>query len=217
GDEQRAPLLRDDARRKIPAAGLSGRRADRLRDLPARDHQAAAGLGREALQRPAVDAVPGRRPLRSDGGAGDAGRRRARVLSAAPRLGAGRPLMHRSRAVVLLAVLLGQAGCAVRLPEAGECDRASADHPVCGLQNPEDVVALPGTGWLLASELRRQGDPPGSIIAFTLDGAEAMTVVGPSHPAERLDDPFLAKLAEICPGPLPPDGLAPHGMELVVE
>jgi hypothetical protein len=29
--------------------------------------------------------------------------------------------------------------------------------------------------------------------------------------------PFLAKNKEICPGPLPADGLEPHGMDLVVE
>ncbi len=116
---------------------------------------------------------------------------------------------------VFLAVAL--AGCALHLPEARECDPRNAGRPVCGLQNPEDVVALPGTRWLLASELRRAGNPPGSIVAFTLDGDAAVTVVGPSRPAERLVDPFLANLAKICPGPLPPDGLAPHGLDLLDE
>jgi hypothetical protein len=119
--------------------------------------------------------------------------------------------------VGMVVLLLVPAGCAVRLPETRECDRAAADRPVCGLQNPEDVVALPGTRWLLASQIQRPGDPSGSIVAFTRDGAKVFTVVGPSHPAERLDDPFLAKNAEICPGPLPPGGLAPHGIELVVD
>jgi hypothetical protein len=54
-------------------------------------------------------------------------------------------------------------------------------------------------------------------VAFTLDGDRATTLVGPETPAERLVDPFLAKNAEICPGPLPADGLAPHGMDLVVD
>ena len=40
-------LLRDDARGQVPAHGLPRRRADRLRDLPARDPQAAARVGRE--------------------------------------------------------------------------------------------------------------------------------------------------------------------------
>jgi hypothetical protein len=117
--------------------------------------------------------------------------------------------------LLILAVVL--AGCAARLPQARDCDPASQGHPVCGLQNPEDVIALPGTRWLLASELRRPGDPPGSIVAFTLDGARAATVVGPSTPVERLVDPILEKNAEICPGELRPGDLAPHGMDLVVE
>ena len=123
--------------------------------------------------------------------------------------------MRRSLPLAVLAVAL--AGCAVRVPDAMECDPAGPGRPVCGLQNPEDVVALPGTRWLLATELVRSGNPPGSIVAFTVDGASATTVVGRDRPAERLVDPFLAKNAEICPGPLPADGLAPHGMDLVVE
>jgi hypothetical protein len=121
------------------------------------------------------------------------------------------------RLLVFLALLLSLAGCALRVPQSRPCDPTNPGHPVCGLQNPEDVVALPGTRWLLASELRRPGEPPGSIVAFTLDGEQAFTVVGPSAPAERLVDPILEKNAEICPGPLPPDGLAPHGMDLVAE
>lgn len=117
----------------------------------------------------------------------------------------------------LLVFLVALAGCAVHLPDARECDPKSVGRPVCGLQNPEDVIPLPGTRWVLASELQRPGDPPGSIVAFTLDDEGAVTVVGPNAPAERLVDPLLEKNAEICPGPLPPDGLAPHGMDLVVE
>ena len=119
---------------------------------------------------------------------------------------------------LLVALALFAGGCAVRLPDARECDPAGRGRPVCGLMNPEDVIPLPGSRWVLASELRRPGEPPGSIVAFTLDGdGEATTLVGPSAPAEWLDDPFLAKNKEICPGPLPADGLEPHGMDLVVE
>jgi hypothetical protein len=113
------------------------------------------------------------------------------------------------------AVVVG--ACAARLPQAQPCDPASGWRPLCGLQNPEDVIALPEGGRLLASELRRPGDPPGAIVAFTLDGEGTITVVGPSAPAERLEDALLANVAVGCPGPLPADGLEPHGMELVVE
>jgi hypothetical protein len=125
--------------------------------------------------------------------------------------------MRSTTIAALVALLLWLPGCAVRVPESRACDPNGAGRPVCGLQNPEDVVALPGNRWVLASELRREGDPPGSIVAFTMDGNRAKIVVGPSAPAERLVDPILVKNAEICPGPLPPDGLAPHGMDLVVE
>lgn len=120
-----------------------------------------------------------------------------------------------SRALPTL-LLVALAGCAVRVPDARDCDPASAGRPVCGLQNPEDVIALPGTRWLLASQLRRPGNPPGSIVAFGLDGDAATTVVGARAPAERVVDPLPAGNASGCPGPLPADGLAPHGMDLIV-
>jgi hypothetical protein len=134
------------------------------------------------------------------------------MWSAARRL--ARPV---HRLAWLGAVAVACAACAIRVPQARDCDPSSAGRPVCGLQNPEDVVALPGTGWLLASELVRPGNPPGSIVAFRLDGTKAATVVGPHVPVERLIDPILEPNAKICPGPLPPDGLAPHGMDLVDE
>ena len=119
---------------------------------------------------------------------------------------------------LVAALALLACACAVRLPQARECDPAGRGRPVCGLMNPEDVIPLPASHWVLASELRRPGEPRGSIVAFTLDGdGAATTLVGPSAPAEWLDDPFLAKNKEICPGPLPADGLEPHGMDLVVE
>lgn len=128
------------------------------------------------------------------------------------------PLARPVRLLALLAtVAVTCAACAIRVPQAVDCDPSSAGHPVCGLQNPEDVVALPGTGWLLTSQLVRPGNPPGSIVAFRLDGRDVATVVGPNAPVERLIDPILEPNAKICPGPLPPDGLAPHGMELVDE
>src|SRR5436853_6170609 len=128
-------------------------------------------------------------------------RKTARAARPASRLDHHRPTGHTRpmRSFVLVALVVPLAGCAVRVPQARDCDPRSAARPVCGLQNPEDVVALPGTRWLLATEFRRPGDPPGSIVAFTLDGDRATTVVGPSAPAERLVDPIFEKNAEICP------------------
>ncbi len=48
------PLLRGRARRQVPAPGRPRRGADRLRDLPARDTQAAAQVGGARLQRDAA-------------------------------------------------------------------------------------------------------------------------------------------------------------------
>ena len=46
------------------------------------------------------------------------------------------------RSFVLVALVVPLAGCAVRVPQARDCDPRSAARPVCGLQNPEDVVAI---------------------------------------------------------------------------
>jgi len=98
-----------------------------------------------------------------------------------------------------------------------ECDPADTMRPLCGVQNPEDVVALPDGRWLIASQLRRPGDPPGGLLAFTLDGDAVVPLVGVGVPGVRDDDPIFAANAAICPAPLDPGELEPHGIALLVE
>jgi hypothetical protein len=117
----------------------------------------------------------------------------------------------------LVVTALAVAACGSSLVEMRDCEPGGATRPLCGLANPEDVVVLPGGRWLIASELRKPGAPPTRLVAFTLDADAAVPLVGPGMPAARDEDPIFASNAKVCPGPLAPGELEPHGLDLVVE
>jgi hypothetical protein len=77
---------------------------------------------------------------------------------------------------------------------------------ICGVQNPEDLVLVPGTRWLVAS-----GMAPGSGLHLVDTRAKTVRNLyaagAPSVRAER------AKYAN-CPGPLDPKQAVLHGLSL---
>lgn len=110
-------------------------------------------------------------------------------------------------------LLLG--GCRTELVEVAECRPDDEFHFLCGVRNPEDVQPLPDGRWWLASTIRRPGDPPGAIVAFTLDGDHLVTLAGPDAPVAQSTDPIFEANREICPGPLDTGVLEPHGLALM--
>ena len=91
-------------------------------------------------------------------------------------------------------------------PAASACAPAAGLTFICGLQNPEDLVLLPGTGWLITS-----GMAPGA--GLTLVDTQAKTVrklYGPAVANARADRARFAS----CPGPLDPKQAALHGLAL---
>jgi hypothetical protein len=77
---------------------------------------------------------------------------------------------------------------------------------ICGVQNPEDLVLVPGTGWLVAS-----GMAPGS--GLHLVDARAKTVrnlYSAGAPSARADRARYAN----CPGPLDPKVAVLHGLSI---
>ena len=122
------------------------------------------------------------------------------------------------RAGIVLGLLLAGAlglllfGCAPELHHLQGCEPHGARVPVCGFQNPEDLVAAPGGEWLLVSQMASGlsgSDTPGSLIAFRPeDGARAAL-----YPA---DDAIARSDAgdPACGGPPDPQRFAPHGLDL---
>ena len=94
-----------------------------------------------------------------------------------------------------------------------DCVAADGVTPICGFQNPEDLVALPGGAWIAISQYEAEG-APGSLIGFrNSDGAKrllfpgAETDLGSDRPVDGWGDPA-------CPGPPDATIFAPHGIDV---
>ena len=105
------------------------------------------------------------------------------------------------------------AGCATP-PKAedssGACAALGAARPVCGFQNPEDLVALPGGDAVLVSEFgAMEGGHPGrlSMLVLASDERRVLFEGGDARGSSaRWGDPS-------CPGP-PGAEFSPHGIHL---
>jgi hypothetical protein len=86
------------------------------------------------------------------------------------------------------------------------CAPAAGLTFICGLQNPEDVVLVPGTRWLLAS-----GMAPGAGLNLVDTQAKAVRkLFAPGTANARADRARFAN----CPGPLDPKQAVLHGLAL---
>ena len=110
---------------------------------------------------------------------------------------------------LLLAALLG---IAVGTPPSSVGAQAAACQPsgglsfVCGMDNPEDLVLLPNTRWLIAS-----GMAPGSGLHLIDARAKTgRTMYGVDAANARTDRTRFAG----CPGPLDPKLAVLHGLSL---
>jgi hypothetical protein len=114
---------------------------------------------------------------------------------------------------LFLLVLGVSSGCATSPTHTGailDCEPKGPARPICGFQNPEDMVALPGDEAILVSEYgAMDGKKPGRLTLFTLDSEERRVLFrgGDADGAESLwGDPA-------CPGP-PDAAFSPHGIHL---
>ena len=110
--------------------------------------------------------------------------------------------------VSLLALLPSPA--AGQVTAITDCEPEGPARPICGFQNPEDLVALPGGEAILVSEYGgMEGDIPGALALLPLDTEERRELFrgGDADGAEPVwGDPA-------CPGP-PPPAFSPHGIHL---
>ncbi len=107
--------------------------------------------------------------------------------------------------IVLLLLAVACAGAA-RAADDG-CKPSGGLEFVCGLKNPEDLVAVPGTKWIVAS-----GMAPGVGITLidSRDGSHSQIYPGPS-PAAKHDTMFTE-----CTTPPDAAKLETHGLNLRV-
>jgi hypothetical protein len=111
-------------------------------------------------------------------------------------------------AAVLAGVAIGESSSinAAAQPAAASCAPAGGLTFICGVQNPEDVVLVPNTRWLIAS-----GMAPGSGLHLVDTRAKTVrNLYAAGTPSARADRTRYAS----CPGPLDPAKAVLHGLSL---
>jgi len=114
---------------------------------------------------------------------------------------------------VLAAGSLGLShGNKAQAAEAGTCMPYGKMKLLCGVKNPEDLMPIPGTKWIISGGMSGQGT---SGHFYLIDGvAKTFEVLFPG------DDPKLAWDKETfasCPGPLDVTKFSAHGLSLRPE
>ena len=90
--------------------------------------------------------------------------------------------------------------------QAASCTPSGGLSFICGVQNPEDLVQVPNTRWLVAS-----GMAPGSGLRLVDTRAKtARNLYAPGSSTVRADKTKYAK----CPAPLDPKQAVLHGLSL---
>ncbi len=90
--------------------------------------------------------------------------------------------------------------------QPGACAPSGGLNFICGVQNPEDVVLVPQTRWMLAS-----GMAPGSGLHLVDTSAKTIrNLYAAESPNSRPDRTKYPK----CPGPLDPKQAVLHGLSL---
>src|SRR5499427_8224008 len=107
--------------------------------------------------------------------------------------------------VVILAAALCVAGAAQAADDG--CKPSGGLEFVCGLKNPEDLVAVPGTNWILASEMAAG---VGITLIDSSTGAHSQAYPGDS-PAVKHDTLYTE-----CQTPPDAAKLETHGLNLRV-
>jgi hypothetical protein len=104
------------------------------------------------------------------------------------------------------ALLLVATSSASLLAQGAGCEPSAGLTFICGVQNPEDLVVVPGTRWLLTS-----GMAPGAGLNLVDTQTKALRrLYAPGSANTRADRARFAS----CPGPLDPKQAVLHGLAL---
>jgi SMP-30/Gluconolactonase/LRE-like region len=114
--------------------------------------------------------------------------------------------MKHVTAGALLSGLIASGFAIVGAGQATSCAPSGGLSFICGVQNPEDLVQVPATRWLLAS-----GMAPGSGLHLVDTRAKTTrNLYASGSPSVRADRTKYAS----CPGPLDPKQMVLHGLSL---
>ena len=114
--------------------------------------------------------------------------------------------MRPASAAVLIACVLGANVHLLRAAQTAACTPAGGLSFICGVQNPEDLVLVPNSRWMLAS-----GMAPGSGLHLVDTNAKTVSsVYAVSTASARADKSRYAT----CPGPLDAKQAVLHGLSL---
>ena len=90
---------------------------------------------------------------------------------------------------------------------AAGCEPAGGAEFICGLANPEDLIRVPDTNWVLVSSMGE-----GNAHLYAVDAkTHAPTSLYPAESAREQQD---KKTYSSCPGPLPKGIFGAHGIDL---
>ena len=112
--------------------------------------------------------------------------------------------MNSLRVAIALATLL-----CLHTEAFAECAGRGAIGYLCGVHRAEDLVAIPGTSWIVASGLRHETEPGALVL---IDRAKkASTVLFPNDSIKNKHD---ARAFPGCPGSLPNESFSAHGLNV---
>ncbi len=93
------------------------------------------------------------------------------------------------------------------------CAKQDAGPPevgyVTGVSGPEDLVAVPGTRWIVTSGLKGEGHP-GALWLIDREAKSAARL----YPGDSIKAEYDAKAWPGCPGPADPASFSAHGLGL---
>src|SRR5215469_8044836 len=121
--------------------------------------------------------------------------------------------MNNLRAIAAMVLLAAAAGSWSPLraetrppPASTSCAPANGWNLICGNENPEDLVPIPGTQWLIASGMKE-----GSGLKLVDTDAKTARTFYTGGPAQQRPD---MKLFPNCPAPPDVKGFNAHGIYL---
>lgn len=119
-------------------------------------------------------------------------------------------------AILLVSSVLA---CGADVEPILDCAPRAGAVPICGFHQPEDLVALPGGRWLLASQMgAMDGSRPGSLALFDVESGAISRLFPPAEEGYEPGDaaPAAGWGDPACPGP-PSASFSPHGIDLVAR
>ena len=116
--------------------------------------------------------------------------------------------MIRIAAILTLPLI---ASCSSSLTPITDCEVRGDIRPVCDMQTPEDIAALPDGRHLLLAHFGRMGDGTGSISLFDTETETLTPLYPPTEPAADTDGTAWGDAS--CTQP-PGAQIGPHGTHL---